>query len=139
MTKEKCVLALDVGSKRIGIAGSDPLGLTAQPIETLKRSGRSADIAYIAQLAAKRGAKALVIGLPKNMDGSLGFQAEETIEFAELLGQETGLELIYVDERLSSKSARAILSQGGVTQKNQRGKVDTLAAAIILQSYLEGV
>lgn len=140
MTDEspKNVLALDVGSVRIGIAGSDALGITAQGIETLKRKGFTPDIAYIYELAKKRSAKGFVVGLPVNMDGSEGQQARETRLFAKELEERTQMPVFFVDERLTSRQAHQTMMLGGLDAKKRKAHVDKLAAVLILQAYLEG-
>ena len=120
------MLALDVGSKRIGVAGSDALGLTAQAIETLQR-------------ARSRGAEAFVLGLPRNMDGSEGFQAEDTRAFAQALQEKAGLPVLFVDERLTTRAAHNVLIEGNVRRKDRKKVVDKLAAVLILESYLQGL
>ncbi|MDR2515329.1 MAG: Holliday junction resolvase RuvX [Christensenellaceae bacterium] len=134
--KERAVLALDVGSVRIGVAGTDALGITAQGIETWARKGLGGDLAHLCDLASARGAKAFVVGLPLNMNGSFGPQAEETQAFAEALFQKSGLPVIYVDERLTSRAAHGMLHEAGLRQRKHKGIVDKLAAVLILESYL---
>ncbi|MDR3085368.1 MAG: Holliday junction resolvase RuvX [Christensenellaceae bacterium] len=137
--KERSVLALDLGSVRIGVAGTDALGITAQGIETWARKGIDIDIAHLCDLAKARGAKAFVVGLPLNMNGSFGPQAEETKAFAELLLQKSGLPVVYVDERLTSRAAHGMLHEAGLRQKKHKGIVDKIAAVLILESYLGGL
>lgn len=129
------VLALDVGDKRIGVARSDPLGITAQPLMTYVRKNREADVAHIAALARESGATAVVLGLPRNMDGSLGDQARRTIAFARHLA-DAGLCALFIDERLTSAAARRTLIEGGVRREKRRQVIDKLAAAEILRTYL---
>ena len=99
---ENTVIALDVGSVRIGVAASDALGITAQALETWTRKGLENDLAHFADLARARGAGAFVLGLPRNMDGSEGQQAADTRAFGDALAARTNLPLHYVDERLTS-------------------------------------
>ncbi len=137
--RPRAVLALDVGSKRIGVAGSDALGLTAQAIETLQRARLEDDLAHLAHLAASRGAEAFVLGLPRNMDGSEGFQAEDTRAFAQALQEKAGLPVLFVDERLTTRAAHNVLIEGNVRRKDRKKVVDKLAAVLILESYLQGL
>jgi putative Holliday junction resolvase len=130
------ILCLDVGDKRIGIALSDPLGFTAQPQGYYTRVGYGPDVRHIAGLVERHGVGLVLCGLPRNMDGSAGGQAEKVKAFAAQLEQ-AGLAVAFWDERLSSVSAERVLIQGGVRRADRRGKTDSLAAAIILQAYLD--
>lgn len=140
MIKER-VIGLDVGSKRIGIAISDPFGWTAQPIMTLHRTEISDDLAKINDLIVKENAKSLVLGLPKNMDGSVGFQGEEVRAFSEELKAiiDPEIKIFFWDERLSSVAAERILIEGNVSRKKRKGVIDKMAAVVILQTYLDSV
>jgi putative Holliday junction resolvase len=129
------VMALDVGDKRIGIAVSDALGLTAQPVETYARASEKKDVSYLAGLAAKLQADAVVVGMPRNMDGTLGAQAEKTRGFAGKL-REVGLTILWVDERLTTAVARRALIEGGVRRADRKKSIDTVAAVQILMTYL---
>lgn len=138
MTKPeyKNVLALDVGSVRIGVAATDALGITAQGITTLNRTYLEKDIQALADLAAERKAQALVVGLPLNMNGTKGQQAEDTQVFAQALAEKCGLPIVYVDERLTTKAAHSALIEGNVRRGDRKKVVDKMAAVLILQSYL---
>ena len=138
-SKPRAVLALDVGSKRIGVAGSDLLGITAQAIETRARTKLQDDLEHFTRLARERGAEAFVLGLPRNMDGSEGFQAEDTRAFAKALEETSGLPILFVDERLTTKAAHSVLIEGNVRRKDRKKVVDKLAAVLILESYLQGL
>ena len=140
MIKDR-VIGLDVGSKRIGIAISDPFGWTAQPVMTLHRTELSDDLAKINQLIIKENAKSLVLGLPKNMDGSVGFQGEEVRAFSEELKAviDPQISISFWDERLSSVAAERILIEGNVSRKKRKGVIDKMAAVVILQTYLDSV
>ena len=129
-------LALDVGEKRIGVAMSDPLGITAQPVTTIHRKIRRDDIAQIVDIIKTNGVDTVVCGLPKNMDGSEGFQAEETRLFAQALKEASGMEVVFVDERLTTASARRTLIEGGVRRDKRKGVIDKIAAVYILETYL---
>lgn len=140
MIKDR-VIGLDVGSKRIGIAISDPFGWTAQPVMTLHRTELSDDLAKINELIIKENAKSLVLGLPKNMDGSVGFQGEEVRTFSEELKAviDPQISISFWDERLSSVAAERILIEGNVSRKKRKGVIDKMAAVVILQTYLDSV
>jgi len=134
----KRVLALDVGEKRIGLAVSDPLGFTAQGIETYTRAGDiERDVLYIINLARKYAPVRLLFGMPRNMDGSYGFQSQRVKEFADVVLQGWGGEHAFFDERLTTVSAERVLSAAEVKGQKRRGVVDKLAAVIILQGYLD--
>ena len=131
------VLALDVGDKRIGIAVSDMTRLIATPHSVYTRVGYTPDVKHVCRLCGELGADLVVCGLPRNMDGSIGFQAEKVMAFAEKL-KEAGLEVVFQDERLSTVSAHQALIQGGIRRDDRKGVVDKVAAAVILQQYLDG-
>ncbi|MBR4360953.1 MAG: Holliday junction resolvase RuvX [Clostridia bacterium] len=130
------ILALDVGDRRIGIALSDASRLIATPHSVYTRVGYTPDVKYIAQLYHSVSATLLVCGLPRNMDGSIGFQAEKVQAFAEKL-TEAGLPVAFQDERLSTVSAHQALIEGGMRREERKGTVDKVAAAVILQQYLD--
>ncbi|NCB30401.1 MAG: Holliday junction resolvase RuvX [Clostridia bacterium] len=131
------VLALDVGDKRIGIAVSDPLGLTAQGLETYVRTGDDAeDAAYLRRLAEKYAPVRLLFGLPRNMDGSYGFQSEKVRAFADLVLQGFTGEHDFYDERLTTVAAERALCEAELTWQQRRKVVDKVAAVVILQGYL---
>lgn len=133
-------VALDVGDVRIGVAVSDMLGITANPRETYVRKGKTfeEDINYFVKYAKDEDADAFVVGLPMNMDGTEGPRAELTREFGEALKQASGLEVIYVDERLTTVSAERLLINADVRREKRKTVIDKVAATIILQSYLDG-
>ena len=130
------ILCLDVGDKRIGIAVSDEMQLIASPHSVYTRVGYGPDVKHILKVCADVKAQQVVCGLPKNMDGSIGFQAEKVQAFAEKL-KESGLEIIFQDERLSTVSAHNALIEGGMRRDDRKGTVDKVAAAVILQQYLD--
>ena len=133
-------VALDVGDIRIGVAVSDMLGITANPRETYVRKGKTFedDINYFVKYAKEEDADAFVIGLPMNMDGTEGPRAELTREFGEALKEASGLQVIYVDERLTTVSAERMLIGADVRREKRKQVIDKVAATIILQSYLDG-
>lgn len=129
-------MALDIGSRRIGIAVTDPLGITAQGLETYVRQAERRDLRYIADLAAELGVARFVAGLPYNMDGSVGSQAESAMSFAEKLSRRSGLPVSFEDERLTTVAATETLIEAGVRREDRRKVVDKLAAVHILQQYM---
>ncbi|MGI6153984.1 MAG: Holliday junction resolvase RuvX [Christensenellaceae bacterium] len=133
------ILGLDIGDKRIGMAVSDLLMLTAQGLETYERKGEEQDVAHILEIAKKNDVDRLVCGLPKNMNGSIGFQAEKVQEFAEALREASGLPLVYWDERLTTKSAHNTLIEGNMSRKKRKNVVDKIAAVYILQGYMDSI
>ena len=130
------IVALDVGDRRIGIAVSDPLGITAQPIETYTRVGYGPDTRRIAQLALQYDTNRILCGLPLNMDGTQGFQTQKVREFAAKL-EEAGLTVEFYDERMTTVLAEDALLEADMRRENRKKKVDMVAAVMILQSYLD--
>ncbi len=139
MVKRK--IGLDVGDVRIGVAVSDLMGICANPRETYvrKKDDSAADAAYFAEYAKREDADAFVLGLPKNMDGTEGPRAEITRQFGDLLKETSGLDVVYVDERLTTVSAERMLIGADVRRDKRRKVIDKVAATIILQSYLDGM
>ena len=136
------ILGLDFGSKTVGVAVSDPLGITAQPLTTILREREDKlrkTLAGIAQLAEEYQADRLVLGLPKNMNNTLGERAEKTLAFRDALERRTGLPVILWDERLTTVSAERVLMEEGVRRENRKEFVDRIAAALILQGYLDSL
>lgn len=133
---EQRIVALDVGDRRIGIAVSDPLGITAQPIETYTRIGYGPDVRRIAEIAKQYGTNRILCGLPRNMDGTQGFQVEKVREFAAKL-EEQGLLIEYYDERMTTMLAENALLEANMRREDRKKKVDMIAATMILQSYLD--
>ncbi len=132
------VMGLDVGTKRIGIAMSDFLLLTAQPAETIQREPEQNAVEKIAQLCRSNQVKKIVIGLPKHMNGTLGEQAQDCMDFADMLKKKLpDIEYIFEDERLSSRQAENILAMQGKKYTKNKGLVDLKSACIILQQYLD--
>lgn len=137
MSAKPRIIGLDVGDKRIGIAISDPLHYTAAGLETIKRQNMEKDVRMISQIAERHGAMTIVIGLPLNMDGSSGEQAEKVRSFGRKLAKLIDVPIIYEDERLSTISAIRTLTLQKVKTGKNRELVDMQAAAIILQRYLD--
>ena len=131
------VLALDVGVKRIGMAISDELGWTALGLETLHRTRVREDVAHIARVAAERGAELVLLGMPLNLDGSEGPQAEYVRDFGQRLQKRAGLRVEFWDERLSSVAAEQVLAGQAGRARRGKGDVDRVSAAIVLQEYLD--
>lgn len=130
-------LGLDVGERTVGVAVSDALGLTAQGLTTLRRTGLRADIAALRQLARTHDVTCAVVGLPLNMDGSEGASATRARAFGAALGTALGVPVDYWDERLTTVAAQRALREGGVPARKQRAVVDQVAAALILQGWLD--
>lgn len=131
------IMGLDVGDKTIGVAVSDLMGMTAQGVTTVKRVGKKKDIDALKAIIEERQVDYIVSGLPKNMNGTVGPQAEKVIKFCELLEEETGKKIEYWDERLSTVSAERMLIDGDVSRRNRKKVIDKLAAVLILQNYLD--
>ena len=135
---EKRILALDVGDRRIGMAMSDLLGWTAQPLYTIHRTKDEEDLGKIAEVIKQYDIGTIVCGLPKNMDGTVGFQGEKTMQFVEQLQQliPPEIKVVFQDERLSTKLAKQVMHTSGVKKKNKKNMIDTIAAVFILETYL---
>lgn len=131
------IMGLDIGDKTIGVAVSDIMGLTAQGVTTIKRVGKKKDIEEIKKIISERQVNKIVLGLPKNMNGTIGTQGEKVQKFCELLKQETNLPIEFWDERLSTVAAERSLIEGNVRRENRKKVIDMLAAVIILQGYLD--
>lgn len=136
-TENGRILALDLGKKRIGLALSDPLGISAQGLHTLQRTTIREDIAALAALAREYDVKLVLLGHPLNMSGAEGRQAVYTRDFAERLRERTGLAVRFWDERLTSKEAERVLKQSGISIEKRARAVDRLAAVILLASFLD--
>jgi len=130
-------LGLDIGEKRIGVAIADPEGLLAIPLTVIERVGEEADLKAILDLANEHGARRIVVGLPRSLDGSIGKQAERVLSFSGVLSQRTDIPVDTWDERLSTVAAERLLSDAGVKSDKRRARRDAMAAAIILQGYLD--
>ncbi len=134
----KRLLGLDIGDRYIGIAVSDPLGLTAQPYRTYKRGTREDDLSFFGDVVEQFNVETLVCGLPLNMDGSESSQTRKAKNYAGFLKNALGLkEIKYVDERLTTLEADEILKRGGKKYKDKKKVIDTVAAQIILQEYID--
>ncbi len=130
-------MGLDVGTKTIGVAVSDELSITGQALATLRRSSLRADLHALRGLIAEHGVDQIVVGLPLNMDGTEGSRAAACRQLGKALGDASGIAVEYWDERLSTVAAERILLEGNVSRRKRRDVVDSLAAAIILQGWLD--
>ena len=136
------ILGLDYGSKTVGVAVSDPLGLTAQKVETIWRKQENKlrrTLARIEELIAEYEVEKIVLGFPKNMNNTVGERAEKALEFGEMLKKRTGLEVIMWDERLTTVASEKVLMESGVRRENRKKVIDQIAASMILQGYLDSL
>ena len=136
------ILGLDYGSKTVGVSVSDPLGITAQTVETIAREREDKlrrTLARIEALAEEYKIERIVLGYPKNMNNTLGERAARTEEFKAALERRTGIPVILWDERLSTAAAERVLIERGVRREHRKETVDQIAAALILQGYLDSL
>ena len=131
------IMSLDVGSSTIGIACSDALLMTAQGIETIRRTSLEKDFNRLQELIAEYEVHELVVGMPKNMNGTKGERAEKTEEFVEKMKEVIDLPVSYWDERLSTVMAERQLIAADVSRKKRKSVIDKMAAVVILQGYLD--
>lgn len=134
------IFGLDVGSKTVGVAVSDPLGWTAQGIEIIQIDEKNGDfgMARLAELVAEYELERFVVGLPKNMDGTIGERAQASMRYGEMLSKKFNLPVEYEDERLTTLQANRMMIEEGDLSRNKRKKViDKIAAMMILQNYLD--
>ena len=131
------IISLDIGTVRIGIATSDIMEIIASAYEVYRRKNLVEDVKYIASLVSKLDAGEIVIGLPLKLDGSEGQSVEMARAFGEELSKLVSVPIIYQDERLSTVSAERILIESGVRREKRKDKIDSIAATIILQTYLD--
>ena len=131
-------MGLDMGDKRIGVAVTDLLMLTAQGVESYTRTeSEKKDIAHLCELCRQYDVEKIVCGLPKNMNGTLGPMAEKVQAFAEKLQKASGLEIVFEDERLTTVYAERLLLQADMSRQKRRKVIDKMAAVAILQSYMD--
>ena len=136
------LMGLDYGSKTVGVAVSDPLGLTAQGVETVWRKQENKlrqTLAQIGKLVEDYQVERIVLGYPKNMNNTVGERALKSLEFKEMLERRTGLEVIMWDERLTTVEANRTLMEASVRRENRKQYLDQLAAVFILQGYLDSL
>ena len=134
---DKRAMGIDYGDVRIGIAVSDLMGWTAQGVETIHRKNEEADMGRIGELIREYDVDTIVLGLPKNMNNTIGPRGELSMQFAEILKEKFGLPVVLWDERLSTMAAERMLVSADVSRKKRKQVVDKMAAAIILQNYLD--
>ncbi len=134
------IMGLDYGTKTVGVAISDPLGLTAQAVETIGRKEENKlrrTCARIEELISEYAVEKIVLGFPKHMNNDIGERAEKSLEFRDMLRRRTGLEVVMWDERLTTVEAERTLIETGVRRENRKKHVDQIAAVFILQGYLD--
>jgi putative Holliday junction resolvase len=131
-------MALDIGRKTIGVAISDPLGIFAQPVETIRRQGTKKDLARVGEIVVEREVDTIVVGLPIRTDGSEGPSAKLARGVAEKIPELIeGVRVVLQDERFTTKQAERVLIAGGVRRKKRKEVIDQMAAVLILQGYLD--
>ncbi len=133
------VLALDYGERRIGVAISDPLGLWARPLAVIERRSREHDYRAIGELVEEHEATLVIVGHPLELHGEVGPQARRVERYAAGLAERLSVPLVLWDERLSTAAAESALREAGESSRQYRGRLDAVAAAVILQSYLDAV
>ena len=134
------IMGLDYGSKTVGVAVSDALGLTAQGIEIVRRKSENKlrqTLARIEEIAKEYGVEKIVLGFPKHMNNDIGERAEKSLEFKEILERRTGLPVVMWDERLTTVEADRTMMETGIRRENRKEYVDMIAAVFILQGYLD--
>lgn len=131
------IMGLDVGDRTIGIAVSDAMGWTAQGVEVIRRTSLAKDLSRLRELITVHEVTSFVVGLPKNMNGTIGPQGEKVLEFAERLKQTFALPVVLWDERLTTVAAQKTLIAADVSRAKRKQVVDKMAAALILQGYLD--
>ena len=134
------IMGLDYGSRTVGVAVSDPLGITAQAVETICRKDENKlrkTCARIEELVAEYEAEKIVLGLPKHMNNDIGDRAEKSMQFGEMIGRRTGLEVVMWDESLTTVSADGTLIENKVRREDRKKYIDQIAAVFILQGYLD--
>ena len=131
------ILGLAVGQKTIGVAISDPLGFTAQGITTIRREKKVKDIEEVKKICKEYNVETIVIGLPKNMDNSIGFAGEKIMEFSQLIKEEVDIPIEFWDERLTTVAAHRAMLEADLSRGKRKKIVDKIAATYILQGYLD--
>ena len=133
------ILGLDVGDRTIGVAISDPLGFTAQGITTIRRKSEESDIEKLVEICKEYSVETIVSGLPKNMNGTIGEQAEKVQKFCDTLSEHIDIEIKFWDERLTTMAAHRAMLEADMSRKKRKGLVDKIAATYILQGYLDSL
>lgn len=131
------ILGLDIGSKTIGVAISDPLGWTAQGVTTIRRTKKESDLEEVKKICKEYSVDTIVIGLPKNMNGSIGESGERVLEFSNKIKEYTGLKVEMWDERLTTVAAHKAMLEADLSRNKRKKIVDKIAATYILQGYLD--
>jgi len=135
--KHRRIIGIDLGEKNVGVAVSDELGITAQGLTCLKRTGDAKLLDDLCRLVKEKDAKLLVLGLPRNMSGEMGPKAREAMQFAEKLRRASGVEVSLWDERLTTVQAEKAMLEGDLSRKKRKKRRDIIAAQLILQSFLD--
>jgi len=130
-------MGLDVGDKTVGVAISDPLFITAQPYETIKRTKAKFDIDRIEEIIKEKDISLVVVGLPKNMNNTIGPQSMKVMSFVDLIKKRIDIKIVYEDERLTTVQSESVLIDMNVRRENRKTHIDKIAASFILQSYLD--
>lgn len=130
-------MGLDVGDKTVGVAVSDALFVTAQPYETIKRRKTKFDIDRIVEIVNDKEVSLIVVGLPKNMNNTIGPQSMKVMSFVDLIKKRIDIDIVYEDERLTTVQSEAVLIDMNVRRENRKAHIDKIAASFILQSYLD--
>lgn len=131
------IMGLDVGDKTVGVAISDPLFITAQPYETIKRTKAKFDIDRIEEIIKEKDISLVVVGLPKNMNNTIGPQSMKVMSFVDLIKKRIDIKIVYEDERLTTVQSESVLIDMNVRRENRKTHIDKIAASFILQSYLD--
>ena len=131
------ILGLDVGQKTIGVAVSDPLGFTAQGLTTIRRTNKEKDIEEIKKFCDEYNVEVIVIGLPKNMNGTIGSSGEIVRAFGEIIKEQLNIEIKYWDERLTTVAAHKAMLEADLSRNKRKKIVDKIASTYILQGYLD--
>ena len=130
------ILGIDYGDARVGVAVTDPLGITAQGVKTIKNTGKKRLLSDLTEIIEEYKPEKIVIGLPKNMDGTSGFRADATYKFADALKEVYSGEIVFYDERLSTMSATRFLNETNTRGEKRKKVLDTVSACIILEGYM---
>ena len=132
-------MGLDLGNRTVGVAFSDPMGIVATGYETFRFNEKDLQkvLEYVKILVVEKKVDKIVLGLPKNMDGTLGFQSDYVLRFKKMVEDEINIEVILVDERLTTTQVTRVMLDADLSRKKRKAQVDKLAAVVILQSYLD--
>jgi len=133
------IMGIDYGEKRIGVAISDPLGITAQGLPTIERTNIQEDIQKILNIIREKEVGEIVVGLPKHMNNMLGEKAQAVLAFVDLIKKHVNIPVNTIDERLSTVRAHRAMLEGNLSRKKRKDRVDMIAAQLILQNYLDRI